>query len=135
MNENNLSDKDKHRLRVAKEQHAQVEKKLKRAVKKHEKLTKETIEKEMRLLGSNIKGDLIVWKRDKKNDKIFYGFLNDEKYFNITAGLLNFTLKIENDEINKAYRKKTSRTMHTSTELKKLQKIANDILVKFISRS
>ena len=134
MNENNLNDKDKYRLRIAKEHHAQIEKKLKRAVRNHEKLTKKTVEQETRLLNPNIKDNLIEWVRDKKNDKIFHGFLNDEKYFNITAGILSFTLSIINVKLRDKHYKAKTRYIYTSMELLKLQKIANNILIKFGSR-
>ena len=135
MNENNLSDRDRARLRQRREHHAQMEKKLKKAFKTHQDKFKADVKAEAALLNPSIKNNLIEWKRDVKNDKLFRGYFNDELMFQIFASIYVFTLKIKNKELNKKHYKSKKKYIYTSINLKELQKIANSILIEFGARS
>ena len=131
MNENNLSDRDRTRLRQGREQHAQMEKKLKKALETHQNKLKTDFEREERLLNPQIKNNLIEWKRDEKNDKLFKGYFNEQLIFQITASVFIFTLKIKDKKLNYKHYKEKNKYIYSSVELKELQKIANSILIKF----
>jgi hypothetical protein len=73
------------------------------------------------LLQPNIKKNLIVWIDKNNNGIVYEGSFGKEKCFEIKRGIVSFSLKIIHKEIK--YNKS-----HSSTELIKLQEIANKIL-------
>jgi len=72
----------------------------------------------------NIKDNVITWSDRYANGMVYEGNFGKKNCFKITRGMVIFSLKIINDEII------SNKRVFNSTELIKLQKIANDILQK-----
>jgi len=74
------------------------------------------------LLEPAIKKNIVVWTDKFNNGSVYEGSFGKEICFEIKRGLLSFSLKIVHPEL------KTPRKNNGSTELIKLQEMANKIL-------
>jgi hypothetical protein len=79
------------------------------------------------LLMPPIKNNIIQWVNKLNKDIVYEGFFKNEKFFEIHRGIIVFSLRVVNKNI--VYEKK----LMTSTKIEKLQKIANEILLKNIN--
>jgi hypothetical protein len=70
----------------------------------------------------NIKGNVVIWVDKFGNSTIYEGFVDDIKCFEISRGILTFSMKITNKNI------KNKKRNFTSVFIKNLQEIANKII-------
>lgn len=125
----------KERKKFLEEQHekeliASKQSKLKR--QNRIRLQKEILEMvRNNLLNPEIKNRLIVWENDKNNiDSVYEGYVDDELFFLIERGFINFRLKIKNENLIELLKKenKVSFNLMTSFDIFNLQKKAEKIL-------
>jgi hypothetical protein len=76
------------------------------------------------LLEPSIKDNLIIWVDKNKDGNIYEGSYGEEKCFEIKRGALVFSLKTVHKELD------VKNNNNNSTELLKLQKKANNILLE-----
>lgn len=102
-----------------------IKKKIRKEKKKNDELQKiEKIKKS--IVEPFIKGNLIKWVDKDDKNRLYEGFYKDKLIFEIKRGIISFSLKIKNDKILKEHK-----NSHSSTDIFKLQKKANEILLAF----
>jgi len=113
----------------------EAEQKIKSEIRKQKRRVskaKKHQEAEMSLLVPKFKNNKVEWNR-KGNS--FEGYFDSKLMFEIKPGILTFSLRLKDRDIIKYFRKNGKSSSFSSTELTKLQKKANDILLEAISRS